>query len=95
MVDLNPASLKMSNDPDLLLSDIGLRILRRRQELGLTQKDLAEAVGMQAANIGQMEHGERNLTIRTLCKLADALGVTLAELTAGPSSAAEKAEPKR
>lgn len=43
----------------------------------------------------RMEHGERNLTIRTLCKLADALGITLAELTAGPSSAAEKAEPKR
>ena len=95
MVDLNHASLKMSNDPDLLLSDIGLRILRRRQELGLTQKDLAQAVGMQAANIGQMEHGERNLTIRTLCKLADALGITLAELTAGPASAAERTEPRR
>ena len=94
MVDLDPASLKMSNDPDLLLSDIGLRILRRRQKLGLTQKDLAQAVGMQSANIGQMEHGERNLTIRTLCKLADVLGITLAELTAGPGSAVAKAEPR-
>ena len=85
----------MSNDPDLLLSDIGLRILRRRQELGLTQKDLAQAVGMQAANIGQMEHGERNLTIRTLCKLADALGLSFAELTSGPASSTVKIEPRR
>jgi transcriptional regulator with XRE-family HTH domain len=73
----------VSEDPDLLLSQIGLRILRRRQELGWMQKDLAQAVGMQAANVARIEHGQQNLTIRTACKLAEALGMTVAELITG------------
>jgi len=31
----------VSEDPDLLLNQIALRIVKRRQELGLTQKALA------------------------------------------------------
>lgn len=73
----------MSDDPDLLLNQIGMRILRRRQELGITQKALAVATGMQPTNVAQIEHGERNLTVRTLCKLAEALQTTVGELVTG------------
>jgi len=70
-------------DPDVLLHKIGLRILRRRQELGLTQQQVADKLSMAATNIVRIEHGKQNLTIRTLAKLADALGVTVAELIVG------------
>ena len=73
----------MAEDPDVLLSQIGLRILRRRQVLGLSQQELAEKLGIAQTNIGRIEHGKQNLTIRTLAKLADALGVTVAELIVG------------
>ena len=84
----------MSEDPDRVLTQIGLRVLRRRQELGLTQKALAESIGIGQANIAQLEHGGRNLTIRTLCTLANALDTTLAELVSGAPPAAPDREAK-
>jgi transcriptional regulator with XRE-family HTH domain len=75
----------VSEDPDLLLSQIGLRITRRRQELGLTQRAVAEKAGMQQANFYRIENGEQNVTIRTLCKIADALETTVADLVGGSS----------
>ena len=78
----------MSEDPDLLLSKIGMRVLKRRKELGLTQKELAGRLGITTTNIARIEHGEQNLTIRTLAKLADVLGTTVVELVGGqPASA--------
>ena len=73
----------MSDDPDVLLTRIGLRIVRRREELGLSQRELAEKLEIPGSNLSKIEHGERNLTIRTLCKLAAALEMTPAELFTG------------
>lgn len=73
----------MSDDPDVLLTRIGLRIVRRREALGLSQRDLAEKLEIPPPNLSKIEHGERNLTIRTLCKLAAALEMTPAELFTG------------
>jgi transcriptional regulator with XRE-family HTH domain len=84
----------VSTDPDLLLSKIGLRILRRRQEFGLTQKELAGRLGITTTNIARIEHGQQNLTIRTLAKLADALDVTLEELVTGRAADVEQEDGK-
>jgi transcriptional regulator with XRE-family HTH domain len=73
----------LAEDSDLLLSQIGLRILRRRQELGLSQKELADRLGIAQTNVARIEHGQQNLTVRTLVKLAEALDMTAAELFAG------------
>jgi transcriptional regulator with XRE-family HTH domain len=73
----------VSDDADVLLSRIGLRVLKRRQELGLTQTELADKLEMNQANVARIEHGEQNLTVRTLVKLAAALNVTAAELFVG------------
>lgn len=70
----------MAEEPNLLLNRIGLRILRRRQELGLSQRALAAQLGINAANIGRVERGQQNLTIVTLCKMAEALDTTVEEL---------------
>ena len=56
---------------------IGKRIREERQHLNLTQERLAEDVDLTTAYIGQVERGERNLTIENLIKVANRLGVTV------------------
>ena len=55
-------------------SDLGNAIRRRRKEAGLTQKQLAEWVGVQRNYIVSLEQGRRNPTITVLVKIADELG---------------------
>ena len=74
---------KVTEDRDVLLRRIGARILRRRQELGLSQTDVARLLGIGSANIHRIEQGSRNLTIDTLCKVAEVLDMTVAELVTG------------
>lgn len=55
---------------------MGLKELRTKR--GLTQRELAEKVGMSGGNISDIESGRRseaNLTLATAVKLCDALGV--------------------
>ena len=56
---------------------IGRRIREERLHLNLTQEILAEDVGLTTAYIGQVERGERNLTLENLVKVANRLGVTV------------------
>lgn len=73
----------MAEDRDLLLTQIGLRIIRRREALGWTQKDLAQRLGVAPQNVHRIEHGKQNFTVDTLLKLAEALGTTASELFTG------------
>jgi transcriptional regulator with XRE-family HTH domain len=55
---------------------MGLKELRTKR--GLTQRELAEKVGMSGGNISDIESGRRseaNLTLATAIKLCDALKV--------------------
>lgn len=56
---------------------IGRRIREERLHLNLTQEALAEDVELTTAYIGQVERGERNLTLENLIKVANRLGVTV------------------
>lgn len=53
---------------------------RRRNELGITQEVAAERMQIAARHYQKIEAGELNLTLRTLCKLADALRTQPADL---------------
>ncbi|HLI63033.1 MAG TPA: helix-turn-helix transcriptional regulator [Terriglobales bacterium] len=55
-----------------------LRMLRNQR--GWSQEDMAEKCGLHRTYVGAIERGERNITLATLKQLADALGVTSAEL---------------
>ncbi|MFT3775344.1 MAG: helix-turn-helix transcriptional regulator [Minicystis sp.] len=87
------ASQKLSEDPDLFLSQLGVRIVRRREELGLTQRSLAAKLGMAQGNVNRIEYGRQNLTIRTVFRLAEALEMPVAELLSGLTGMPEP--PKR
>ncbi|QDM40636.1 helix-turn-helix transcriptional regulator [Altererythrobacter sp. TH136] len=53
----------------------GANVRRHRKLRGMTQEQLAHEVGMERGYISDLERGQRNPTVRTLGRLADALGV--------------------
>lgn len=54
---------------------VGRQIRDARKEKGLTQKELGEKLGVADSVITNYESGKQNLTIETLQKIADALGI--------------------
>ncbi|EJQ42373.1 hypothetical protein IEE_03938 [Bacillus cereus BAG5X1-1] len=56
---------------------LGSRIREERLKLNLTQEILAEDIDISVSYMGQIERGERNLSLDTLVKLAYRLSVTI------------------
>lgn len=64
--------------------EIGSLFLKRRKELGLTQQQLGEKVGVTKSEISKIENG-RGITFSTINKLSKALGVS-AQIELKPAS---------
>jgi XRE family transcriptional regulator, regulator of sulfur utilization len=56
---------------------IGAKLLDRRLAAGMTQRDLADASGIDQAEISRIERGQANPTAQTLQALGSPLGVSL------------------
>ena len=56
---------------------LGIRIREERKRLNLTQAQLAEAIDISDTYMGAIERGERSLTLDTLVRLVNRLGVTV------------------
>jgi transcriptional regulator with XRE-family HTH domain len=56
---------------------LGKRIREERLRLNLTQEKLAEDINISTAYLGQIERGERSVTLEKLIPLANRLGVTV------------------
>lgn len=56
---------------------LGKRIREERRRLNLTQAELAEAIDISDTYMGAIERGERSLTLDTLVRLVNRLGVTV------------------
>ena len=56
---------------------LGHRIREERLKLNLTQARLAEDIDISDTYIGQIERGERSLTLDTLVRLVNRLGVSI------------------
>jgi len=57
---------------------VNVRRLRARHKI--SQEKLADLSGIHRTYIGAVERGERNVTLGTLQRIADALGVSCADL---------------
>ena len=68
------------------------RVRTRRQELGLTQFQVATAAGLQQATVSQIERGEHAGSDETRIALARALKTEVADLFAYPSITEHAAE---
>lgn len=53
----------------------GRRLREHRLAQGLSQEKFAEIVGVHRTYMGGMERGERNLTLQSVERIADVLGV--------------------
>jgi transcriptional regulator with XRE-family HTH domain len=58
----------------------GFAVKSRREELDLTQEELAAQVGIHRTYLSDVERGSRNLCLLNIEKLAAALELTLSEL---------------
>ena len=59
-----------------VLKHFSLRLKELRKSKGLTQKDMADLMGMTDRNYQRFEYGKVNVTAKTLIFLADYFGVT-------------------
>jgi len=66
---------------EINLITIGKNIKRFRIERKITQKELAEKIGVSHFWICKLEKGRRNTTIKTLISISEQLQVDLSQLT--------------
>jgi transcriptional regulator with XRE-family HTH domain len=59
---------------------IGERIRNFRNERKLSQEELADLANIHRTYVGQLERGEKNVTLGTIEKVTEALGVSLEDL---------------
>jgi len=62
------------------LKPLGRMIRRKREELGLTQEQLAEKADLHWTFISGVERGVRNISVLKLHRIAMALNTTLRDL---------------
>lgn len=63
--------------------DIGLRVRLERDKLGLSRERFAEIVGLSSFYIGQIERGDRKMSIDTLANISTALNISVDYLLYG------------
>ena len=54
---------------------VGVNLRRLRNALGVSQDEFADIASLHRTYIGAVERGERNITLDTLQRIADALNV--------------------
>ncbi len=77
-----------TNDASALIAALCQTLRARRQFLGLTQAEVGRRARLNRSYINDLEKGSRNLTMESLCHLANALETTVAELIADADRAA-------
>ena len=70
---------KKKNPPDIR-ERFGFAVKARREELGLTQEDLAELAGIHRTYVSDIERGSRNVALVNIERLAKALKMSISAL---------------
>lgn len=68
----------MEKEPILLA--FGQRVQELRNKRNLSQEQLADMSGVHRTYIGMVERAEKNITLRNIKKIAEALGVNIKDL---------------
>lgn len=74
--------------------DLALEIIRRRVELGITQKELAKRANTFQSRISKIESGEHDIRFSTLIDIAEALDCEVAKIILVSVDAIEYEPPK-
>jgi transcriptional regulator with XRE-family HTH domain len=71
--------MKNRTKPDIR-ERFGFVVKTRREELNLTQEDLADKAGIHRTYLSDVERGSRNLSLINIERLAAALSMSLSDL---------------
>lgn len=66
------------------LATLAMRVWELRRTRGMTQAELGKRAGLSQPKIAKIERGDANPELRTLCRLAAAMEVAVAELLRDP-----------
>ncbi|MGE6330998.1 helix-turn-helix domain-containing protein [Psychrobacter pacificensis] len=61
----------------------GKRVREVRKGKGISQEKLAEMAGIDRSYMGNIERGEKNVTLKKVYEICDALGVEIRDLVQG------------
>jgi len=64
-----------------ILVMFGKNVREERIKQNLSQEDLASRAGVHRTYIGMIERAEKNITLTNIEKIAEALGISIHELT--------------
>jgi len=64
----------------VLLREVGQRVAHARRDRGWSQEQLAEAIDIQPTTLSRLETGDRAISLSTLNRMAEAIGVGLGDL---------------
>jgi transcriptional regulator with XRE-family HTH domain len=73
--------------------EAGRRVREQREAQGVTQVELAKALGVTQSNVSEMERGIRGLTVHQVVKLARTLKVSTDAILSGENGRGEKKSP--
>ncbi len=74
-----PAAIEIGHGQDPRVA-LGRTVHRERIKLGISQEDFADQVGLDRTYVSGIERGIRNPTLLVLLRLAQVLGVPVAQL---------------
>ena len=63
-----------------LLREVGQRVAQARRDRGWSQEQLSEAIDIQPTTLSRLETGDRAMSLSTLSRMAEAIGVGLGDL---------------
>ena len=72
----------VSGDKDIL-ARFGRRVRELRKAKGFSQEALAEKCSLDRTYVSSVERGRRNLSLRSIRTIAEALGVSMSQLVRG------------
>ena len=75
-------TISIMADSDVL-EKFGSRVRELRTEQGYSQEQFAAECELDRSYVGGIERGERNIALRNIERIADTLGITIAELMDG------------
>lgn len=71
---------------DPMLARLGKYLRQAREKRGWSQEELAYECGLHRTYVGALERGEYNVTLLSLRKITDTLGISLPEAMAAAVS---------
>ncbi|MGO8671784.1 MAG: helix-turn-helix domain-containing protein [Capsulimonadaceae bacterium] len=73
----------VSTNEHEIVQRFGERVRELRSNAGYSQESFALACDIDRSYMGQIERGEFAVTLRTQCRIAHCLGITMSELLNG------------